>query len=186
MGVYTRACVSSVLHTTDFFLSICIFSFMFTKWVASALEREMCYFLFYVFTFTRDASMFVCVSLYFYQYNQYLYFFSNFYRCNTFRYYFCFYFAVMFGFLPRDWSAGCFLWMYVNSSFVLKYINVYHEDACDGNLYLVFFLWLFFLRLGYVVQLENKRFTWFIIGYAAPFPLSFFPPRQKRQARVEK
>lgn len=161
MGVYTRACVSvSYIQLT--FLSVCIFSLMFTKWVASALEREMCYF-FILCIYFHPWCFHVCLCQSLILPIQPIpIFFPNFYRCNTFRYYFCFYFAVMFGFLPRDWSAGCFLWMYVNSSFVLNYINVYHEDACDGNLYLVFFLWLFSYAWVMSFDWRIKRFTWYI------------------------
>lgn len=156
MGVYTRACVSSVLHAVDIFIRLYLFSHVYqVSSVSFGKGNVLLFYFMYLLSPVMLPCLFVSVSNFTNTTNTYI--FSNFYWCNTFRYYFCFYFAVMFGFLPRDWSAGCFLWMYVNSSFVLNYINVYHEDACDGNLYLVFFLWLFFLRLGYVVRLENKK-----------------------------
>lgn len=62
----------------------------------------------------------------------------------------------------RGASFVCML----TARFVLKYINVYHEVACDGNLYLVlldffFSLLLYFLRLGYVCRsiLEESVFS---------------------------
>lgn len=74
--------------------------------------------------------------------------------------------AVNLGFFAKPRETGVrgasFVCM-LTARFVLKYINVYHEVACDGNLYLVF-LMIFFLiiiilfTLGLCLSFDLEEF----------------------------
>lgn len=104
---------------------------------------------------------------------------------------FCF--CCNFGFFakPRETGArGASFVCMLTARFVLKYINVYHEVACDGNLYLVFldfFHYYYYTFYAWVMSVVRFGRKWFFfshdisIAIGCPlFPLSApSSPRQK-------